>query len=190
MEQRKSKDPENQLVQAGLLMDTYGPLLTERQRQFMRLHFEEDLSFSEIAREFQISRQAVHDSVKHAKESLARFEQVLGLAEKARGGGGTHIGGRQLLERLDRLRASIMQSGAISDPRWIVDELAALIGLLKGTEDQPGAAEEPAISEPSPNSFPTNPGMPLVEQESGGSTEVISSLEKDSTREDGGEPPA
>ena len=60
---RKQPEPEVQIVQAALLLDVYGALLTERQRQFMLMHFEQDLSFSEIAREFRISRQAVHKTV-------------------------------------------------------------------------------------------------------------------------------
>lgn len=60
-------------------MDLYGPLLTERQRDFVRLHYDEDLSFGEIAREFGISRQAVHDAVKHAERALESYDRKLGL---------------------------------------------------------------------------------------------------------------
>jgi predicted DNA-binding protein YlxM (UPF0122 family) len=149
MESRKPKDPETQVVEAGLLLDTYGALLTERQRQFMRLHYEEDLSFSEIAREFNISRQAVHDSVKHATAALQQFEATLGLVGKARSAGATggaaagaapggapgaetRIAGRQLVERLDALRRRIKGESSVADPSWIVDELSVLITLLQG----------------------------------------------------------
>jgi hypothetical protein len=147
MESRKPKDPENRLVRAGLLMDTYGALLTERQRRFMRLHYEQDLSFSEIAREFKISRQAVHDSVKHATAGLLRFEEVLKLVEKSDAATSqavqAHIGGRQLIERLDQLRRRVQRENTIFDPMWIVRELSVLIGLLQG-----GRAAEPKSTPP------------------------------------------
>jgi predicted DNA-binding protein YlxM (UPF0122 family) len=59
------------------LLDLYGPLLTERQREFVQLHYEEDLSFGEIAREHGISRQAVHDAVKHGELALEEYETKL-----------------------------------------------------------------------------------------------------------------
>ncbi|MBI1293101.1 DNA-binding protein [bacterium] len=71
-------------------MDLYGPLLTDRQRDFVRMHFEEDLSFGEIAREHGISRQAVHDAVKHAEKSLEEYEAKLEFSsgKKRRPAGG------------------------------------------------------------------------------------------------------
>ncbi|NQU44204.1 hypothetical protein HQ520_13020, partial [bacterium] len=103
----KIQNPEEKLVEASRLLDVYGSLLTERQREFMRLHFEQDLSFSEIAREYDISRQAVHDSVKHAVQALQNLEEHLHLVqgeERGPQGAERHIGGRQLIERLAGLR--------------------------------------------------------------------------------------
>jgi predicted DNA-binding protein YlxM (UPF0122 family) len=68
----------------SLLLDTYGELLTDKQRNFMRRYYEEDQSFGEIAREFKVSRQAIFDSVKHGENSLEDYERVLG---RVRGGG-------------------------------------------------------------------------------------------------------
>ena len=42
-----------------LLFDYYGDLLTERQKMCFDLHYNQDLSLGEIARELSISRQAV-----------------------------------------------------------------------------------------------------------------------------------
>ena len=70
-------------VRVGRLLDLYGPLLTDRQRQFMKLHYEDDLSFGEIAKEFTVSRQAIHDAVKHAEQSLEEYDQKLGLSGNA-----------------------------------------------------------------------------------------------------------
>lgn len=73
-------DTVERAVRIAQLMDLYGPLLTDRQRQFVQLHYEEDLSFGEIAREFNISRQAVHDAVKHAEQALEKYDSKLGLS--------------------------------------------------------------------------------------------------------------
>ena len=68
-------------ARVGLLLDLYGALLTERQRSFVQLHFNEDHSFGEIAREHSVSRQAVHDAVKHAENALESYESKLHLLE-------------------------------------------------------------------------------------------------------------
>ena len=70
------------VTKASLLYDFYGRLLTEKQREVMRLYHEENLSLSEIAQEFSISRQGVHDSLKNAEKALVGYEEKLGLVEK------------------------------------------------------------------------------------------------------------
>lgn len=72
----------DKIAEASLLYDFYGQLLTEKQRQVMELYHEENLSLSEIAAEFSISRQGVYDALKNAEKSLAEYENKLGLVEK------------------------------------------------------------------------------------------------------------
>lgn len=61
------------------LLDVYGALLTERQREIMNLHYNLDLSFSEIADETGITRQGVSDSVVKSKKQLSEAEEKLGF---------------------------------------------------------------------------------------------------------------
>lgn len=70
------------IAKASLLYDFYGALLTEKQRQVMALYHEENLSLSEIAQEFGISRQAVHDTLKKAEQALEDYENKLNLIDK------------------------------------------------------------------------------------------------------------
>ena len=70
------------VIQTSLLYDFYGSLLTDRQREVMELYFGENLSLSEIAAEFSISTQGVHDSLKNAGRALHEYEQKLGLVDK------------------------------------------------------------------------------------------------------------
>lgn len=73
-------------LRVSLLLDAYGELLTEKQRGFLRRYYEEDFSFGEIARETNVSRQAIFDSVKHGEAALENYERVLGLVAGASAG--------------------------------------------------------------------------------------------------------
>ena len=127
------------MLESAMLLDVYGELLTDRQRQFMRLHFEEDLSFSEIARNFEISRQAVYDSVKHAIQALQNFERALNLVQRAKqeqlapARPEPHLAGRQLVDRLHGLRKRINETNSTRELTWISEELDTLIELLQGS---------------------------------------------------------
>lgn len=66
----------------NLLNDFYGQLLTERQRSFMELYYGQNLSLGEIAAEFAVTRQAVHDTLKRAEQLLEEYEKKLGLVAK------------------------------------------------------------------------------------------------------------
>lgn len=70
------------VAQASLLYDFYGQLLTKRQQEVLELYHEENLSLSEIADEFNISRQGVHETLKNAEKALQNYEDKLGLVGK------------------------------------------------------------------------------------------------------------
>ena len=52
----------NQTFRMTMLFDFYGELLTDRQKEFYDLYYNEDLSLSEIAENYGISRQGVTSS--------------------------------------------------------------------------------------------------------------------------------
>ncbi len=68
-----------------LLLDCYGELLTERQRDLAELYYNEDLSLSEIAESTGITRQAVRDSLRHSEQTLLQTEEKLGMAKRITG---------------------------------------------------------------------------------------------------------
>lgn len=65
-------------IHNSLLLDFYGNLLTEKQREIMRLYIECDTGLSEIASIIGSTRQAVYDTIKVAEKSLNEFEAKLG----------------------------------------------------------------------------------------------------------------
>lgn len=66
----------------SILMDFYGQLLTEKQLTALDMYYNEDLSLSEIADEFGISRQGVRDNIKRGEKLLSDYEEKLGLAKR------------------------------------------------------------------------------------------------------------
>ena len=69
-------------VEIGPLCAFYGGLLTEKQMEMLRLHYEEDLSLGEIAEQFGVSRQNVHEAITRAAQKLRRCEDALGGARR------------------------------------------------------------------------------------------------------------
>ena len=70
-----------QKLRASLLLEIYGKLLTEKQRDFMDL-FVNDMSFAEIAENYDISPQAAYDLVARTVKVLEGYEQKLQLLKK------------------------------------------------------------------------------------------------------------
>ena len=60
----------NQTYRMTMLFDFYGELLTERQKEFFDLYYNEDLSLAEIAENAGISRQGVRDVIVRAEAAM------------------------------------------------------------------------------------------------------------------------
>lgn len=73
-------DPTAERLHHQRLLDVYGPLLTEHQREACRLRLEEDWSYGELAAAFDCSRAAAFDLVRRALAALEHFEARLGHA--------------------------------------------------------------------------------------------------------------
>ena len=75
----------DKVLRIAELYDFYGALLTDKQQRCIELHYLGDDSLAEIAEEFQVSRQAVHDILRRGELLLAEYEAKLGLVERHRG---------------------------------------------------------------------------------------------------------
>ena len=72
----------NQTYRMTMLFDFYGELLTERQREFFDLYYNEDLSLAEIAENSGISRQGVRDVIVRAEAVMQEVEDKTGLIRR------------------------------------------------------------------------------------------------------------
>lgn len=67
-----------------ILLDFYGEMLTQKQRDLMDLYYNDDLSLGEIAEIEQITRQGVRDSIKRGETFLLELEDKLHLLQNFR----------------------------------------------------------------------------------------------------------
>ena len=70
--------------QIAELLDLYGMLLTDKQRETVEFYYNDDLSLGEIAANTGISRQGVRDSIKRSESILYEAEEKLGLMRRAK----------------------------------------------------------------------------------------------------------
>lgn len=70
------------IYETTLLFDFYGELLTDSQKDVVRMHILEDYSLGEISEILGISRQGVHDSLKRALAALNNYEDKLHLVQR------------------------------------------------------------------------------------------------------------
>lgn len=66
----------------NLLLDYYGDLLTNHQKEILEEYLNEDLSMNEIADNYQISKSAVQDLIKRSLVQLQNYEKALKIVEK------------------------------------------------------------------------------------------------------------
>ena len=69
-------------LEISFLLDFYGDAVTEKQRQVMEQYYNDDLSLSEIADNFGITRQGVRDSIKRGETVILDLEEKVGFAKK------------------------------------------------------------------------------------------------------------
>lgn len=72
----------SQAYRMAMLYDFYGDLLTQRQKEFFDLYYNNDLSLAEIAENYDITRQGVRDIIVRAERSLEDIEEKTGLIQR------------------------------------------------------------------------------------------------------------
>lgn len=100
----------------GTLRAYYGALITEKQNEWLRLHYDEDISLGELAEMYSVSRQAVLDGIKRGEKALRDFESKLGLAGR----------GRKVLRLLGEAKQALAEGRAADCTALIADAESAL----------------------------------------------------------------
>ena len=102
------------IVEQTLLYDFYGELLTAHQRAVYEDVVLNDYSYSEVADEYRISRQGVHDLIRRCNKTLEEYEGKLHLVEK-------FLSIKEKVERIHVLAKGHQEIEAISNE--ILEEL-------------------------------------------------------------------
>ena len=116
----------DKITEASLLYDFYGQLLTKRKQEVMELYHEENLTLSEIADEFGISRAAVHDSLKSAEKSLQEYEQKLELVSK-------FMKTNAAIDKIDEMIDGLAEQ--YTDNPQLVEKLEEIKSVINGLEE-------------------------------------------------------
>ena len=106
-----------------MLLDFYGELLTDKQRECFDLHYNEDLSPAEIAEQLGVSRQGVWDNIRRAETAMEDIEAKTGLLRRF------EENRRELESLLTRLEAltGMTQGEAQDAARAAAEEVRAII---------------------------------------------------------------
>ena len=115
----------NQAYRMAMLYDFYGDLLTDRQKEFYDLYYNEDLSLAEIAENYGITRQGVRDVIVRAEAYLTEIEDKTGLIRRF------HTMQGQLREVADCAQKVL----DLNDAKRGSDELETLAGRIKSLTD-------------------------------------------------------
>ena len=113
----------------SVLLDFYGPALTEKQRAILTEYYDEDLSLAEIAENFGITRQGVRDSIKRAEGPLLEMEERLGLARKFR------VYRQKLEQIVDCANEIAFEAGRYPGSRKIEQDAKKIVELAQQIED-------------------------------------------------------
>lgn len=73
---------EENTVTKALLFDFYGELLTDKQKEYFDLRYNEDYSLAEIAELGGLSRQGVWDILRRGEETMRRMEEKTGIVRR------------------------------------------------------------------------------------------------------------
>ncbi|HAG03911.1 MAG TPA: hypothetical protein DCG28_00595 [Lachnospiraceae bacterium] len=105
-----------------LLFDFYSELLTEKQKDIFSAHYLYDSSLNEIASEYSVTKQSVHDLLKRTESILLGYEHKLGLVDK-------------YLKRKAIVEKSIALANDITDNERIKSELLKTLESLQQGEN-------------------------------------------------------
>ena len=121
-------------LEISYLLDFYGEMLTEKQRDMMEQYYNDDLSLSEIAENFGITRQGVRDAIKHGEASLLELEEKIGFSARYRKLHETLSQMEQLIKEAKRANAATGLS--VIETNRIFNQTLEFIGEINAATDE------------------------------------------------------
>lgn len=116
-------------LQFCILLDYYGDMLTEKQRDVIDLYYNEDLSLSEIAEHENITRQGVRDSIKRGEQTMLELEEKFHLVERSKKY-------YDIIEEVGKLAQDIREECTYcGNPKGIVKRAEYLVKLAEENKD-------------------------------------------------------
>lgn len=104
----------------SLLLDFYGDILTERQRDMLDLYYNNDYSLAEIAQSFSISRQGVRSVLKKGETILVDMEEKLNLADRFIS---VQERSAKIAEKLEYINKSINNADISNEIHSLIEEI-------------------------------------------------------------------
>ena len=119
----------DKLVELANLLDFYGELLTEKQRDYLEMYSQNDLSLAEIAANEGITRQGVRDIVSRAENVLREYDRKLGVIERFGNIRGT---GERVAALSEAILTVNMRKYTDNEIREAAQELREIAAMLTG----------------------------------------------------------
>lgn len=69
-------------LKVSYLLDFYGNMFSQKQREILEMYYQEDMSLSEIASVAQMTRQGVYDNIKRGEKEILSLEAKLKLMDR------------------------------------------------------------------------------------------------------------
>ena len=110
----------NQTYRMTMLFDFYGEVLTERQKEFFDLYYNEDLSLAEIAENYGITRQGVRDVIVRAEGVMTELEDKTGLLKRF----------MQMKDKVEAIEQAAAAIRTINYRQYENDELGRLADVI------------------------------------------------------------
>jgi hypothetical protein len=115
----------------SLLLDYYGSMLTEKQRDVISCYYNDDLSLSEIAQNEGITRQGVRDAIKRGETQLKEMEENLGLLQKSKARAAAFSQIRQYAEHIRDYNSRFVYDKSITEQ---IENLLKILNKLESAD--------------------------------------------------------
>ena len=111
------------IVRQTMLFDFYGELLTEHQRSAYEDVVMNDLSYAELARLQNISRQGAYDMIRRCDRQLEEYEAKLHLVER-------FLSIREELQKLRKTAGKLQESITDDSARTLAEDIVKRSGAI------------------------------------------------------------